>query len=109
MSECFRDSAGRFRRVAVTPTARTCETCDELLVRRDGEKPCNFAARRHCSLDCVPRTRIGNPTPAALMSHADIGKALGLTRQRIQQIEKQALKKLVAALKRRGVSMGDLL
>ncbi len=109
MSEYQRDSVGRYRRVRDNDTNRCCETCGEPLVRRAKEKPNAYALRKYCGRECIPVTRIGNPTADAAMSHEDIGKVLGMSRQRIQQIEKQALKKLVAALKRRGVSMGDLL
>lgn len=43
------------------------------------------------------------------MSHAEVGKALGLSRGMVNHIEKKAMRKILLILKRHGIELKDLL
>jgi DNA-directed RNA polymerase sigma subunit (sigma70/sigma32) len=43
------------------------------------------------------------------MTHAEVGKALGLSRGMVNHIEKKAMRKIIEILKRRGIKLEDIL
>jgi len=57
-----------------------------------------------------PEGQLDTVFGAAHMTLSEVGEVLGLTRERVRQIEVSALKKLRAALRKAGIdSLNDLL
>lgn len=65
----------------------------------DGPRPCRWEGCRHAlpGGGCVLDYAAANPDGATL---ADVARVLGLTRQRILQLEQKAMRKLRAAAQR---------
>ena len=59
-------------------------------------------------MDC-PAVRRKPPEAWTPPTYAEIGEALGLTRQRVHQIEREALRKCRAWCEARGLDLSDLL
>ncbi|MEJ8847677.1 sigma factor-like helix-turn-helix DNA-binding protein [Variovorax rhizosphaerae] len=57
--------------------------------------------------DRAPPSEVLHPTEA--LSLGQVAAALGVSKQRVQQIESRALRKLTTELARRGLSLEDLL
>lgn len=87
---------------------KRCEVCSEEFERREGEYPSAYEKRRTCTDECAVELRARSvrkcsthrpttfiaPKSGAAMSHEQIAQALGLSRTRVQQIEREALAKL---------------
>jgi hypothetical protein len=53
-------------------SGRTCERCRAPLIRRGGEPPSRFAARRFCGVDCALRTAVKRPRPGLRICDWDL-------------------------------------
>jgi hypothetical protein len=91
----------RLQKAPGRPFRRCACGCGQVLVRRENEAASRFSRRVAASRSCAaklktyhPKREESAPGWQPVMTFEAVGKVLGISRSRVQQLEKSALRKL---------------